>query len=59
MQNNHDSLLGQVEPGDEARVAKIFQSHLNRRMLNDEGEEFFMKSEASVGDNWRDMKEIK
>ena len=59
MQNNHDSLLGQVEPGDEARVAKIFQSHLNRRMLNDEGEEFFMKSEASVGDNWRDMKEMK
>lgn len=59
LQNNHDSLLASADPGDENRVAKILQTHLNRRMLNDDGEEFFMKSEASVGDNWRDMKEIK
>lgn len=59
LQNNHDSLLAECGVGDQARVAGILRQHLNRRMCNDSGEEFTMRSEASAGMNWRDMEELR
>jgi hypothetical protein len=59
LQNNHDSLLAQCPPERAGDVGAIIQTHLNRRMLNDAGEEFFMRSEVQVGPNWRDVKEVK
>jgi len=59
VQNNHDSLLFETPQGNEAVVAQIAQKHLNRRMVNPWGEEYFMGSEASVGPNWYNMKELK
>lgn len=59
LQNNHDSLLAQCVPELATSTGSILQRHLNRRMLNDDGEEFFMRSEVQIGVNWRDVKEPK
>lgn len=59
LQNNHDSLLLETPIGNEVNVARIAQQHMNRRMVNPWGEEYFMGSEASVGPNWYEMKGLK
>lgn len=58
-QNNHDSLLSETPEGTEVETAKEMCAAMNQRMINFRGEEFAMRSEASVGPNWYEMEEIK
>ena len=58
-QNNHDSLLARCREEDVKRTAEVMQQAMNQEMISPRGERFSMRSEASVGDNWYDMEEIK
>lgn len=58
LQNNHDSILLQCPPRYAKTVAQEVQFHLNRKLTSPTGESFQMKSEAMVGDNWGDMKDV-
>jgi len=59
MQNNHDSLLAQCKEEYALYTARIICKHFNRELISPRGDKFFMKSEASVGNNWKEMTEIK
>lgn len=56
LNNCHDSVLIQCSEADVPAVAKFVQSRMNRKLTSPYGEEFYMKSDFTVGDNWRDMK---
>lgn len=58
-QNNHDSLLARCREEDVKIVAQTMMTAMNQQMTSPRGEVFSMRSEASVGDNWYDMEEIK
>lgn len=58
-QNNHDSLLARCREEDVKRTAEVMQKAMNIQMTNHRGEVFSMRSEASVGDNWYEMEELK
>lgn len=57
-QNNHDSLLARCRDEDVTQTARVMMEAMNQRMVSPRGEEFAMRSEASVGDNWYDMEPI-
>lgn len=57
-QNNHDSLLARCRDEDVTQTARVMMEAMNQRMVSPRGEEFAMRSEASVGDNWYDMEAI-
>lgn len=57
--NCHDSLLVECPIGTERNVGKIVCDAMNQRMVNHRGEEFAMRSEASVGEDWYAMEEMK
>ena len=59
LENNHDSILAQCLPENVEYTARLLSSKLNRALVSPRGEHFNMKSEAQVGDNWYNMKEIK
>jgi DNA polymerase I-like protein with 3'-5' exonuclease and polymerase domains len=58
LQDGHDSILTQCPIGSETVMSNEIKKHMNRELKNPFGETFRMESEASVGTNWRDMKEI-
>lgn len=58
MQNNHDSILAQCTPENATYVARQLCNALNMNLVSTRGDHFKMKSEASVGKNWKEMKEI-
>ena len=58
MQNNHDSLLVQCRQTDVEYVARTVQKSLERELVSSRGEKYTMRSEVSVGNNWKEMKEI-
>jgi DNA polymerase I-like protein with 3'-5' exonuclease and polymerase domains len=56
LNNKHDSTLNQVLAEDqyiEAVKAEV-RKHMNRRLVNDRGEVFYMKSDAKHGPSWGD-----
>lgn len=57
LENNHDSVLLQVPLEHSRTVGAITKKHMNQQLMNDAGEVFYMKSNASYGNNWYDMKE--
>lgn len=59
LQNNHDSILAQCNIGFENQLAKIIKDELEKDLVNPRGEKFKMGSETYVGENWKEMKEIK
>ena len=58
LQNNHDSVLLQCYDRDAQEVAEIACTALNREMVSPQGETFKMRSEAMLGPNWGDMKNV-
>lgn len=58
LQNNHDSLLALTPEGTELATAKRIQAAMNQRMVNHRGEEFFMRSEATMGPSWYEQSPI-
>ena len=58
-QNNHDSLLVECPADQYKEVARVVCDAMNIKMKNHRGEEFAMRSEASVGEDWYHMEEIK
>lgn len=58
LQNNHDSVLLQCNIGKGEKIGRITQGLMNQRLVNERGEEFYMKSGLSIGNNWGEMKEI-
>ena len=59
LENNHDSILAQCLPENAEYTARLLSSKLNRTLVSSRGEHFTMRSEAQVGENWYNMKEIK
>lgn len=53
--NTHDSVLVQCRERDVDSVKSLIQSKMNRKLISIYGEEFYMKSDATVGDNWKEM----
>jgi DNA polymerase I-like protein with 3'-5' exonuclease and polymerase domains len=58
LQNNHDSVLLQCYDKDAQEVAEIACTALNREMISPQGEPFKMRSEATLGPSWGDMKNV-
>ena len=58
LQNNHDSVLLQCAPEHSEFVAQEAMKHLNREMISPRGERFCMRSEAMIGDNWKEMIDV-
>ena len=58
LQNNHDSVLLQCAPEHSEFVAQEAMKHLNREMISPRGERFCMRSEAMIGENWKEMKDV-
>jgi len=58
LQNNHDSVLLQCAPEHSEFVAQEAMKHLNREMISPRGERFSMRSEAMIGDNWKEMIDV-
>jgi len=58
LQNNHDSILFQFNDGHGQEAFPIITTHMNRRLVSPRGEEFFMKTEATTGKNWRPFKKL-
>lgn len=56
--NGHDSLLALCPEGTELATAKRIQAAMNQRMVNHRGEEFFMRSEATMGPSWYEQSPI-
>ena len=52
VQNNHDSVLVQGPEELMPELTKLVQGSMNRKLVNGRGEEFQMKSSASVTDSW-------
>ena len=58
LQNNHDSVLLQCYADCADEVAQIACEALNQEMISPYGEKFKMRSEAMIGPNWGDMKDV-
>lgn len=52
MQNGHDSILWQSYESFKMDASRRVKFHLEPWLINDNGEKFQMKSEASLGYNW-------
>jgi len=52
VQNNHDSVLVQGPEELMPELTKLVQGSMNRKLVNHRGEEFQMKSSASITDSW-------
>lgn len=59
LQNNHDSLMGQVKLGHEMETLKIVSKYMQHELTNPWGEKFTLGVECQLGDNWKEMKEVK
>jgi len=59
LQNGHDSLLCMVREADVEPAIRAVQAEMNVEMTSPWGDKFRMRSEASVGDNWYEMEEVK
>lgn len=67
LNEKHDSLLMQVPIPEALEAGKILKNFQERKLLSPYGETFYMKSELSIGANWRKesktnptgMKEVK
>ena len=61
LNNKHDSLLAQTADNPESIqiAAKALGQELEQRLVNEQGEVFFMGSEASYGYNWEEYDENK
>ena len=53
--STHDSYLVQCPESDASEASRIMREFINQRLVNARGEEFFMRSEASIGKNWKEM----
>lgn len=51
--NTHDGCLYQCKTGFEIPVGKVFETHMNRKLVSPRGETFFMKSETKFGTSWK------
>lgn len=54
--STHDSYLVQCPPAEAEACASKMKEFIEQCLVNSRGEEFRMKSEASIGPNWKDMK---
>lgn len=53
LQNGHDSILYQHVVGVEIEVAKYMKTKIECKLVNRNGEVFYMKSEVGSGFNWK------
>lgn len=58
LNNKHDSYLVQCPVGQEKECAAVMQKFIERKLKAPDGTEFQMRSEASVGTNWKSMKSL-
>lgn len=56
--NTHDSVLLQAREEDVPSVIALAQEKMNRKLTSIYGETFFMKSDVTVGYNWKEMKKL-
>lgn len=59
LNNCHDSYLVQCPVDEAAECCKQMKFFMEQKLTNFRQEEFYMRSEALVGRNWGDMKELK